>query len=315
MRLSICRLHSAKSIVGQPSLFANPLHEIAAEAKNEREQLDRLLTVTAPHERLTLGCIGLVVFAFAGWFLFGSVERSVTLDGVLIEPGARHTAVTAEPGRILEYLVAPGDRVRAGQAVARQSVPDLERELAALRERVDLLRSQVGPAGGDGSALQPLLAEAEAALLRMEARRAVRQTIVSGPAGVVAALSATPGSFLPAGTGVARIRETAGRPFEAVLRVDRSSARRIRPGMEATVEVGLPDGTTQRLNGTVARSTAGPLPDWLAGLNPAVPVSSHRVDIVVDAASRLSAADGAACRIRVELGRHAPVALFLAGRS
>lgn len=315
MRFSICWLHSAKSVFGRPSLFTNPFHKIAAEAKNEREQLDRLLTVTAPHERLALGCIGLVVLAFAGWILFGSVERSVTLDGVLIAPGERHTAVTAEPGQILEYLVAPGDGVRAGQVVARQSVPDLERELAALRERVDLLRSPIGPAGSDGSALQPLLAEAEASLLQMEARRAVRQTIVSGFAGVVAALSAAPGNFLPAGADVAQIRETASRPFEAVLRIDRSTAQRIRPGMEASVEVELSDGRMQRLNGTVARLTAGPLPDWLAGLKPAVPVSSHRVDIVVDGASGLSVADGAACRIRIELGRHAPVALFLAGRS
>ena len=288
---------------------------MAAEAKNERERLDRLLTITAPHERLALGCIALVVLAFAGWVLFGSVVRSVTLEGVLIAPGERRAAITAEPGQILEYLVAPGDRVRAGQTVARQSVPELERELAVLRERANLLRSHIEPVGGDGTALQSQIASVEASLLQMEARRAVRQTIVSGLAGEVSALSSAPGTYLPAGAAVAQIREAANRPFEAVLRVDSSTAQRLRPGMEASVEVGLPDGTMQRLHGMVARVAAGPLPDWLAGLNPAVPASSHRVDIVVDGASGLSAADGAACRIRIELARHAPVALFLAGRS
>lgn len=296
-------------------MFNNPFHKIAAEAKNEREQLDRLLRITAPHERLALAGIGLVVLAFAVWALFGSVVRSVTVDGVLIAPGERRAAVTAEPGQLLEFLVAPGDRVRAGQTVARQSAPELERETAALRERVNLLRSQLGQAGGTGSALRSLLASAEAAQLQMEARRAARQTIVSRRSGVVMALLSAPGEYLPAGAAVAQIREGASRPVEAVLRVGRSTAQRIRPGMAATVEVALSDGSTRQLGGKVARAIAGPLPDWLARLKPAVPLSSYRVDIVLDRTSGLAAADGTACRIRIELGRHTPIAIFDSGRS
>jgi len=293
----------------------NPFLKAAAEAKNERQQLDRSLMITVPHERLVIGGIGLVVLAFAVWLFFGAVVRGVTLDGVLIAPGERHAAVTQEPGQLLEYLVAPGDRVRAGQAVARQSVPGLERELAALRGRTDLLRLQARTAGGDGGALPSALASAEASRLQMEARRAVRQTIVSEFAGMVVDLSSAPGAYLPAGAAVAQIREVVDRPFEAVLRVDHSAARRIRPGMEASVEIGLPGGGTQQWPGVVARVSGGTLPDWLARLEPAVPASFHRVDVVVDAASGFDAADGAACRARIELGRHPPVDLFLPGRS
>ncbi|MCY4318811.1 MAG: HlyD family efflux transporter periplasmic adaptor subunit [Alphaproteobacteria bacterium] len=296
-------------------MFNNLFLKAASDSKSDRAQLSRLLTITAPHERLAVGCIWLVVLAFAAWFLFGSVMRSVTLEGVLIVPGERRTVVTGEPGQHLEYLVAPGDRVQAGQAVARQSVPTLERELAALRDRLSLLRSQDRPAAGDGTASQALLASAEASLLQMEARRAVRQTIVSGFAGVVVELSAAPGEYLPDGAAVALIHETPDRLPEAVLRVDSSTAQRIQPGMEASVEVGLPGGGIQMLRGTVARVTAGPLPDWLARLEPAALASFHRIDIVFDDASGFKAADGTECLIRIELGQHAPADLFLPGRS
>ena len=296
-------------------MLNNPFLRAAADGKKDRLQLDRLLTITAPHERLAVGCIGLVVLAFVIWFLFGSVVRSVTLEGVLIVPGERRTVVTGEPGQHLEYLVAPGSRVQAGQAVARQSVPVLERELSALRDRLRLLRAQARPAAGDGLASLSLIASAEASLLQMEARRVARQTIVSGFAGVVVELSAAPGEYLPDGAAVVRIHETPDQPVEAVLRVDRSTAHRIRPGMEASVQVGLPGGGTRMLRGAVARVIAGPLPDWLARLEPAVPASSYRIDIVFDDASGSKAADGTACLIRIELGRHAPVDLFLSGRS
>ena len=295
-------------------MFNNPFHNLAADAKNKREQLDRLLRITAPHERLALAGIGLVVAAFVAWLLFGSVVRSVTVDGVLIAPGERHAAVSAEPGQLLEYLVRPGDRVRAGQPVARQTVPDLERETTALRERVSLLRAEIARSGGTGSALRSLLAATRVALLRMEARRSARQTIVSRTAGEVMVLSRAAGDFLPAGTAVAQIRHAGNRPFQAVLRVDRPTAQRIRPGMAATVEFALPDGATLRLNGTVAGAVAGPLPGWLAGLKPAVPPSRHRIDIRLDGASDFIVPDGTTCRIRVELGRRAPISLLDAGR-
>lgn len=291
-------------------MFNNPFHNLSPEDKNKREQLNRLLRVSAPHERLALAGIGLIVLAFAAWAIFGSVARTVTLDGVLIEPGERRAAFTAEPGQLLEFLVAPGDRVRAGQAVARQNVPGLERETTALRERVSLLRSQLGQAGRTGGTLRPLLDSAEAALLQMEVRRAAGQTIVSPIAGEVAALSSAPGTYLPAGAVVARIRETQDRPPEAVLRVDRSTALRIRPGMAASVAFGSPGGETSRLNGTVARVVAGPLPDWLAQIEPAVPVASHRIDITLRNLSDLSAVDGAVIRARIRLGRHSPAALL-----
>ena len=77
---------------GSLLVFNNPFREEAAGNRNKRQQLDHLLRVTAPNERIILAGIGLVLLATAAWALFGSIERSVTLDGLLLSE-ARHEAV------------------------------------------------------------------------------------------------------------------------------------------------------------------------------------------------------------------------------
>ena len=71
-------------------MFNNPFgsfHNTVAAAKEEREQLDRLLTISTPRERLLVTGIALLLFILAAWLLLGSVNRSVAVDGVLVEPG------------------------------------------------------------------------------------------------------------------------------------------------------------------------------------------------------------------------------------
>ena len=296
-------------------MFNNPFHRVVAEAKDGREQLDRLLKISAPHERIVLAAAALVVLAFAAWLLFGTVVRSVTVEAVLIESGKRHMAFSAEPGQLLDYLVAPGERVEAGQPLARQSVPDLDREINALRDRVAVLQAALEGTGGGSDALRPLLASSQIALLQMEARRSARQEVVAPSAGAVSALLSTPGEYLSAGAAIAEVRESSAGAFEAVLRTDPELAERLRPGMAASVEVQTPGGESRSFRGTVARTGAGPLPGWLARLTRSFPPPSHRVDIVLDETPGFAVADGTPCRVRLELGRHAPMAFFDSGRS
>ena len=128
--------------------FHSPFRDKAlAASANRRQDLDHLLRVTAPHERLVLAAVGVILAGLGAWVLFGSIVRDVTLDGFLIEPGTRHEVVAAEPGYLAEFLVEPGDRVEAGAGIARQRVPQPEREMELL----------VSPAAG---AVVELLAEA-----------------------------------------------------------------------------------------------------------------------------------------------------------
>ena len=73
-------------------MFNNPFdsfHDTVAEAKEEREQLDRLLTISTPRERLLVVGIAFLLCILAAWLFLGSVARNVTLDGALVEPGGK----------------------------------------------------------------------------------------------------------------------------------------------------------------------------------------------------------------------------------
>ena len=70
-------------------MFNNPFdsfHNTVAEAKEEREQLDRLLTISTPRERLLVIGIALLLCILVAWLFLGSVGRSLALDGMLVEP-------------------------------------------------------------------------------------------------------------------------------------------------------------------------------------------------------------------------------------
>ncbi len=85
-------------------MFTNPLdsfHNTVAEAKEEREQLDRLLTVSTPRERLLVTVGALLLVTSITWLLFGSIARSFAIDGVLEEPGEN----LSEAARSVQALV------------------------------------------------------------------------------------------------------------------------------------------------------------------------------------------------------------------
>lgn len=75
-------------------MFNNPFdsfHNTVAEAKEEREQLDRLLTISTPRERLLVAVIAVTLVVVVGWLLFGNVARSLAVEGVLSSPTAKAT--------------------------------------------------------------------------------------------------------------------------------------------------------------------------------------------------------------------------------
>lgn len=92
-------------------MFNNPFssfHNMVAEAKEEREQLDRLLTISTPRERLVVGAVGVLLLGLAAWLFFGNVARDLAVDGVLVTPDQ----ASAGESRSLQALV----RVEGGTA-------------------------------------------------------------------------------------------------------------------------------------------------------------------------------------------------------
>lgn len=89
-------------------MFNNPLnsfHDTVAEAKEEREQLDRLLTISTPRERLLVVAIAVVLCVTLAWLFYGNVAHSIAVDGVLSASGQ----VEAPAGQV----EAPAGQVEA----------------------------------------------------------------------------------------------------------------------------------------------------------------------------------------------------------
>ena len=178
-------------------MFNNPFdsfHNTVAEAKEEREQLDRLLTISTPRERLLVSVVAVLLIALVAWLFLGDVARNLAVDGVLVEPG--------------ETL--PGD----------------------------------------------------------------------------------------------------GRSVQALAWFASDDAPHIESGMPAAIELGLTDGETDTLEGEIATVAAVPLSEVPAAFASALPLSLHRVDIVLDESLDFASLAGSQCRIFIELGSQSPVAFL-----
>ena len=102
-----------------------PFEDAVAQAKEEREQLDRLLTISTPRERLLVAIGALVLLAFAAWLFFGNVTRSITLDGVLVES-------TGNPATVQAMVWLEGDvarQIETGMAASVEFAPAIGEEL------------------------------------------------------------------------------------------------------------------------------------------------------------------------------------------
>ncbi len=296
-------------------MITGPFREEAAASRSKRQKLDYLLRVTAPHERIALAGVGVVLAVCVSWMMFGSVTRSASFDGILIKQGPRHEVVALEPGYLMEYQVAPGDHVTTGTTIARQSVPELEREISLLRSRVDILTADISQVDRQGGAVRSLLESARVALMQLEAQRTARSSIISHNEGEVSALHANPGDYIPAGTVIAQVRTGGTQTPQAVLYVTSDMAQRIKPGMPANVEFTMPDGTIRRIQGEVASLAVGLSPRWLATLLRDPAGHDQRVDVQLHLESELAVPDGITCRIRIELGGSKPLDILLSGHS
>ena len=152
-------------------MFNNPFgsfHNTVAEAKEEREQLDRLLTVSTPRERLLVGAIAFLLLVLSAWLFLGTVSRSLAVDGVVVEPGGNRSLealVRIEPGIAphikagmparIELTVADGEaETLAGEVTTISAIP-LPEGLAALATVAPVAAYRVHIAIDEGLALAP----------------------------------------------------------------------------------------------------------------------------------------------------------------
>ncbi len=108
-------------------MFNNPLesfHNTVAEAKAEREQLDRLLTVSSPRELLLLVLVLVLLAALIVWLVFGVLDRNIATNATLLE----HSVSADKLNQVvrMEALLRTefGPAVKTGMAVEITPVND-----------------------------------------------------------------------------------------------------------------------------------------------------------------------------------------------
>ena len=281
--------------------------EEAFARRRNTEALDGLLRVTAPHEWLILAGLGLALVGVACWALFGSVERTLSAGCVLVQPGERHTVISEFSGNVVDVLVDVGASLEAGQPLARLSDPELSRDVAVARARVDALEARSDTA-------QDALAPARAELLELTTIQALSEYIVSPYAGVVTRHAFVRGGAVAIGANVAEVREETGGWLEAVAFVTSERSERLGSGMEAKVLTGAADGGGRALDARVRDVAAHPSPPprWLADLGLSAPARSHMVRASLRVSPPPGLGDGESCSLRVVLGEEPPIRLLAA---
>ena len=275
--------------------------------RGQTEPLDGLLRVTAPHEWVVLVGLALASLGFIVWGIFGSVERTVSTECLLVHPGERHAVLSEVTGYISAVLVNAGDFVEDGEPIARVQAAELERQVSVARARVELLeaRGQAGKPDDDA------LAMAHAELLDMEAMQTSGEYIVSPNTGTVTWHSLTVGQGVTMGTEVAGLHEGVEGGLKAVAYFPPERAQQITAGMEAGILVGSL-GHGRALEAEVIDVPGPPAtsPTWLAALGFDSPVHSHTVWVTLRETPESLPTDGTPCHLRVILGRERPVRLL-----
>ena len=275
--------------------------------RGQTEPLDGLLRVTAPREWVVLAGLALALLGFVVWGVFGSVERSVSAECLLVHPGERHAVLSEVTGYVSAVLVNAGDVVEAAEPIARIRTTELERQVRVARARVEVLEAQ-GPAGKPDD---DALALAHAELLDLEAMQASGEYIVSPYAGTVTWHGLTVGQGVTVGTEVAGLHDGVDGELEAVAFFPAESAQRIAPGMEAGVLAGgLSHGRALEAEVIEVPGASANPPGWLAALGFDSPVHSHIVWTTLQEAPEALPSDGTPCRLRIILGRERPVRLL-----
>ncbi|HVS18889.1 MAG TPA: biotin/lipoyl-binding protein, partial [Planctomycetota bacterium] len=97
------------------------------------EGLDQLLRVVGPRNWFALAISALALGVALAWSLLGRVPITVEGQALLVRPRQVVSFQAPAEGRVSEVAVQVGDRVVAGQVLARMALPDLQKDLEQQR--------------------------------------------------------------------------------------------------------------------------------------------------------------------------------------
>ena len=270
--------------------FQTVFREKALARRAEREAIDTRLQVTAPHEWLLVSGLGLALVALSAYGLIGRVERSLSVEAVLVRPGERVAVVAGVPGVVADVLSEVGDTVARGQSIARVQAPVL-RALAAPR-------AEAARRGVDDFTTHDVF---------------TTHDIVAPHDGELVTLALAAGQRIAAGDLAARIRTASAGPVEAIGFVTRDEAVQLAPGMPAQVRLVVPGaGAPRILPARVERVSprAAPPAPWLTEFGIEPPARAHLLRAALTDPEPPPVIDGATGTLRIVLGHRSFASLI-----
>ena len=295
-------------------LFQTMFREKALARRARRETVDARLQVTAPHEWVLVSGLAATLVVLLAYGLLGRVERSLSIETVLVRPGERVDVVAGVSGVVVEVLSEIGDTVEPGQPIARVRAPEAERWGAVLRGLPEsMANADAAQSTAAAEGLRALLAAARSETAQRGADGFATADITTPRGGELVTLALVAGQRIAAGEFAARIRAASAGPMEALGFVTREEAMRLAPGMQAQVRPAVPGaGTPGVLPARVEEVSPRvvPPPPWLTefGLEP--PARSHLLRATLEGPEPRPVIDGAGGTLRIVLGHRSFTSLL-----
>ncbi len=113
----------------------------ATDAVSSPDRLDVLMKITTPRAWIALLALLVVLGGATVWGVYGRAPDTIDGTGILLRRGGLFEIDTEGAGTVAQVLVKAGDRVKAGQTVARIAQPELERQIHQTEELIADLRN------------------------------------------------------------------------------------------------------------------------------------------------------------------------------
>ncbi|HZP79396.1 MAG TPA: NHLP bacteriocin system secretion protein [Pseudolabrys sp.] len=116
--------------------------EAALERLSTPDRLDQGLTIVGSAEWIGLGALVALILGGAVWGATIDVPITVGGSGILLAPGGLLEVTSGSRGRVVNFSIAPGDQVKAGQEVARLDQSEIVAQLATAKAELRDLQAE-----------------------------------------------------------------------------------------------------------------------------------------------------------------------------
>jgi HlyD family secretion protein len=134
--------------------------EAALERLSTPDRLDQGLKIVGSAEWIGLGALVALIVIGAIWALVLRVPITVGGSGILLEPGGLFEVTSGSRGRLINFSVAPGDQVTAGQEIAKLDQSELQSQLETAKAELRDMQAERDQIAAFQARKKPTLAAA-----------------------------------------------------------------------------------------------------------------------------------------------------------